>query len=171
MNVRTVETAKKEQIVIAMIRRGTVLDHLTPGSSPVLLSVLQRKYPKANIGIITNVKGRKRTSRPKDMIKIVGRKVDEREPDIMALLKLVAPNATVNIIWDEAVRKFLPALPKSITAYLRCGNETCVTNNRAEATPRFNVKGGKEGEPVIRCDYCENGYDLSIEEVRKRLRI
>jgi aspartate carbamoyltransferase regulatory subunit len=131
------------------IKDGTVIDHVPAGKALEVLRILgvTGAY-KDTVALLMNVDSKKIGR--KDIIKVENKELTQQEADRLAL---AAPNATINIIKDFAIRKKIVAkLPKEIVGLVKCANPQCVTNKEAVETS-FTIASTNPLE--LRCDYCE----------------
>lgn len=140
----------KDGLIVSKIKDGTVIDHIPAGRALAVLKVLGIKGNEGvRVALVMNVESKK--MKIKDIVKIDGRSISEKEA---ALITLIAPTATINIIKDyEVVEKRKLSVPEIVESLLKCPNPNCITNNDIEAKSRF-VK--ESNSPLIlKCDYCE----------------
>lgn len=104
-----------KELKVTPIRNGTVLDHLPPGSALKVLMVLglPREGSSSSVTAAMNAS----TNRPpgrKDIVKIEDRELDPQE---LATLAILAPEATISIIRNYEIakksqaKKWMPAQP------------------------------------------------------------
>ena len=139
----------KDALKVSKIEKGTVIDHLLPGSALKIVKMLGLESSNPFI-VAMNVDSSK--NRRKDMIKIEDRSLSKEETD---KISLIAPNATINIIKGQKVsdkRRVSP--PKELTGIVRCPNNVCVTNREACET-RFIRNDEK-----YKCYFCERTYEV-----------
>ena len=132
---------------VAMLRHGTVVDHLNAGMALKALEVLG--FPKKGaallgIGLESGKMGRK------DILKLEN---VELTPEQIGKLAVFGPRATVSFIRDyKVVEKVSVKLPETISGILRCPNPNCISNHERVET-RFHVENA---QPIdVRCHYCE----------------
>ncbi|MFP4117203.1 MAG: aspartate carbamoyltransferase regulatory subunit [Candidatus Aenigmatarchaeota archaeon] len=138
---------------VSKISDGTVIDHIPAGRGLDILSLLGLNGDsEKTVSLLMNVKSSK--MKRKDIVKVEGRKLKEREVKSVAIL---APEATVNIIEDyEVLEKDRLDLPQNIQGFLSCPNPQCVTNTDEPLKAAFKVR---EREPVLlQCEYCERKF-------------
>jgi aspartate carbamoyltransferase regulatory subunit len=136
------------ELVVERIENGTVVDHIPAGMGLKVLSIL-RISGKTRAALLMNVPSKRMGA--KDILKVSGKQLDERE---VSRIALAAPNATLNIVRDGAVvEKSEVRLPKEMKGVAKCPNPDCVTNfERMDS--RFSLEeGGK-----ARCAYCEMSF-------------
>lgn len=134
-----------KKIHLSPIKEGTAIDHLNPGTALKILSVL--KVHDHAVTAAMNVESRKMGR--KDIIFIVGKRLDEKELDKVAL---IGKGGTLNEIRNAkiVVKKKL-VCPDYAEGIIRCINPKCITN--AEKIPtKFRISG----EPLTAtCHYCQ----------------
>lgn len=150
---------EKNELRVAKIANGTVIDHIPRGRAFHVLRILGLTGEGGNvIAILMNVESKKLGK--KDLLKIEGREVDPKEAQ---LISLVAPEASLNIVSDYSVtRKVKLYPPKVVEGLVKCGNPACISNSEQEPiVPKLEVISSK---PVIlRCIYC--GGKMQGEEI------
>ncbi|KGN80114.1 aspartate carbamoyltransferase [Porphyromonas gulae] len=147
---------KKEEMLVAAIRNGIVIDHIPPTKLFKVATLLQLDDLDKRITIGNNLRSRSHGS--KGVIKIEDKTFDEEELNRIAL---IAPNVRLNIIRDyEVVEKRQVEVPHEIVGLVRCPNPKCITNNELMQT-RFRVIDAEQC--TLRCDYCER--KLSNERI------
>ncbi len=148
----------KQELQVAALENGTVIDHIPSGKLFTVVSLLGLERMSNNITIGFNLKSGKLGK--KGIIKIAGKFFCDDEINRIAI---AAPNAKLNIIRDyEVVEKRELALPGELRGIVKCANPRCVTNNEPMAT-RFHVTDKEKC--VLRCHYCEK------EETRDNIEI
>lgn len=143
-------------ITVQKIANGTVIDHITAGMGKKVLCLLgiDENY-QYRVALMINVTSKKMGK--KDIVKIEGIFVDEKQAGLIAL---VAPRATINVIKDEKVeKKFIAELPEKLFAG-KCPNPNCITNFE-QGYEEFKKEGND-----YRCFYCERLF-RSSELVKK----
>lgn len=147
---------KKEEMLVAAIRNGIVIDHIPPTKLFKVTTLLQLDDLDKRITIGNNLRSRSHGS--KGVIKIEDKTFDEEELNRIAL---IAPNVRLNIIRDyEVVEKRQVEVPQEVVGLVRCPNPKCITNNELMQT-RFRVIDAEQC--TLRCDYCER--KLSNERI------
>jgi len=136
-----------KQQLVARLRHGTVVDHLSPGmalKALELIGVPQVSAALIGVNLYSEKMGRK------DILKLENLELTEDQVQRLAVL---GPHASVCVIRDyEIVRKIQVKLPDRIAGVLRCPNPSCITNHDRLET-RFDVE--RESPTVVRCHYCE----------------
>ena len=136
---------------MSKIRNGVVIDHITAGKAFLVLKMLKID-PTTRVLIALNVASRKLGT--KDLIKVEGSFLTSKE---IALIGLVAPNATLNVIEDwEVKQKIEIGLPSAVEGVFKCPNPLCPTNSKY-TPPRtsFSVKAADGVETsTLHCQHC-----------------
>lgn len=143
----------KNNLRIKAIENGTVIDHITPGQALNVLNILGVGENYTNtVSIVMNA-GSSRGD--KDVVKIEGRELTEKEVNAISL---ISPKATVNIIRDyEVVQKRQIKTPDYVCGIVKCINPNCITNSSEPIETKFAVTHEeKEKMLVLRCVYCES---------------
>ena len=138
---------RPEHKQVALLRHGTVVDHLNAGMALKALGILgtpEKGAALLGIGLVSGKMGRK------DILKLENVELTQAEIDKLAVF---GPHATVSFIRDfKVVRKIIVKLPDAIVGILKCPNPNCITNYERIET-RFKVETAK---PLhVRCHYCE----------------
>ena len=143
---------KREQLMVAAIENGTVIDHI-PSDKLFevirLLGIEELDHDTVFIGYNLQSSAMKR----KSIIKIANRFFSEVE---LNQLSVVAPNVTLSIIKDyTVVEKRAVVLPTELNNIVRCNNPKCICNNEPMST-RFVVSQG-----ILICHYCDMEQPLN----------
>ncbi len=135
-------------MIVDSIEKGIVIDHITAGLGMTVLGFLNIDKTKNTIAFIMNASSSKHGR--KDMIKI------ENVVDVdLAVLGLIDPTATVNIIEDsDIVKKITLKLPESVTNVIQCKNPRCVTSVEKNIPHVFHLIDEENRE--YKCDYCDD---------------
>ncbi|MCD5417574.1 aspartate carbamoyltransferase regulatory subunit [Candidatus Bipolaricaulota bacterium] len=139
-----------EQMKITRIKQGTVIDHIGPGKALAVFNLLGLENDETT-SVAIAIRVPSQTMKIKDILKIENRSLDTAET---AMIALIAPEATINIITDyKLVKKERVELPTQLEGLLRCGNPNCITAARREPVQgKFTVIAHS---PLhVRCDYC-----------------
>ena len=143
---------KKEELAVAALKNGTVIDHIPTESLFKVVDLLGIKNLKNSVTIGFNLDSKK--CGKKGIIKIADVFFHE---DTLNRIALVAPNAKINIIRDyEVVDKHTVSLPDDVYDMVKCSNPKCITNNEPMKT-HFHVIN-KESI-VLKCHYCERAVE------------
>lgn len=153
-------TNDRPELRVNKIENGTVIDHIPGGRALTVLGILGIDGAStATVSVGMNVPS-DRLGR-KDIVKIEGHELSQSELDV---LSLIAPEATINIVRDYAVRqKARVERPAEVTGVLACPNPSCITNNGEPVASRFTVL-----EDGIRCVYCER---IVREDLTEHVRV
>ena len=138
----------KEELQVAALKNGTVIDHIPTDKLFTIVSLLGLKDSDLNITIGNNLPSKKLGK--KGIIKVADRFFTDEE---ISRLSVVAPNVQLNIIHNyEVVEKKQVIMPDVIKGIVKCGNPQCITNNEPMTTI-FHVLCKENG--VLKCHYCE----------------
>lgn len=142
---------KREQLMVAAIEQGTVIDHIPSDRLFEVIRLLHiEELSSDTVFIGYNLKSQ--VMGTKSIIKIANRFFSEEELNQLAV---VAPNVTLCIVRDyEVVEKRKVELPAELVGIVRCHNPKCICNNEPMPT-RFVVSEG-----VVKCYYCEKEQKL-----------
>lgn len=150
-----------EDLLVASIEDGTVIDHVRAGQALNVLAVLGIDGSAGDrVSVGMNVAS-ERLGR-KDVVKVEDRELSREEVDVISL---IAPEATINIIRDfEVTRKERVDRPTEVTGVLACPNPRCITTADEPVDSRFDVL-----DDGVRCAYCgtivrENIAELIVGE-------
>jgi aspartate carbamoyltransferase regulatory subunit len=142
------------ELRVTKISSGTVIDHVPGGVALTVLGVLGIDGSAGEVVSIGMNVPSDRLGR-KDVVKIEGRELSQDEVDV---LSLIAPEATINIVRDYAVRaKHRVDRPTRVTGVLSCPNPDCITSGNEPVTSTFDVL-----EDGVRCAYCETILDTDL---------
>ena len=144
---------QKERVYkVYAISNGTVIDHLPAGTALKTIDILGLENSELlTVGI--NFDSKKYGK--KDLIKVQNRYLGQEETNKLALL---APNATINIIKNEALKeKKVVEIPDVIENIVKCFNPKCITNNEENNITKFYVI--RKRHLRIRCHHCERYMD------------
>ena len=138
----------KEELQVAALQNGTVIDHIPTDKLFTIVSLLGLKNSDLNITIGNNLPSKKLGK--KGIIKVADRFFSDEE---ISRLSVVAPNVQLNIIRDfEVVEKKQVIMPDVVKGIVKSGNPKCITNNEPMTTI-FHVICKENG--VLKCHYCE----------------
>ena len=138
----------KEELQVAALQNGTVIDHIPTDKLFTIVSLLGLKNSDLNITIGNNLPSEKLGK--KGIIKVADRFFTNEE---ISRLSVVAPNVQLNIIHNyEVVEKKQVIMPDVIKGIVKCSNPKCITNNEPMTTI-FHVLCKENG--VLKCHYCE----------------
>ena len=148
---------KKEELQVAALQNGTVIDHIPTDKLFTIVSLLGLKNSDSNITIGNNFESKKLGK--KGIIKVADRFFSDEE---ISRLSVVAPNVQLNIIRDyEVVEKKQVIMPDVVKGIVKCNNPKCITNNEPMTTI-FHVISKENG--TLKCHYCEK--ELNKEAVK-----
>lgn len=140
-------TISKQELAVAALKSGTVIDHIPSGSLFKAVKILGIENLDTAVTIGYNLDSKKLGK--KGIIKVSDVFFPE---ETLNRIALIAPSAVVNIIRDyEVVEKFPVILPDTIVGIVKCGNPKCITNNEPMRT-KFHVID--RDNVAIECHYC-----------------
>lgn len=135
-------------MIVDSIEKGIVIDHITAGFGLSVIDRLGIDRSKNTIACIMNASSKKYGT--KDLVKIVN-VVDVD----LAVLGLIDPNATVNIIEKGIIKeKINLRLPEKVVDVIKCKNPRCVTSVEVNAPHVFHLTDEEHRE--YRCEYCDD---------------
>ena len=138
----------KEELQVAALENGTVIDHIPTDKLFTIVSLLGLKNSDLNITIGNNLPSKKLGK--KGLIKVADRFFSDEE---ISRLSVVAPNVQLNVIRNyEVVEKKQVIMPDVGKGIVKCGNPKCITNNEPMTTI-FHVICKENG--ILKCHYCE----------------
>jgi aspartate carbamoyltransferase regulatory subunit len=138
----------KEELQVAAIENGTVIDHIPTDKLFSVVSLLGLEHMDNKITIGFNFDSEKLGK--KGIIKIAGKFLTDDE---LSRLSVVAPHVVMSIIRDyDVVEKHNVEMPSELRGIVKCANPKCITNNEPMQT-LFHVVDKENC--VIRCHYCE----------------
>jgi aspartate carbamoyltransferase regulatory subunit len=137
------------------IENGTVIDHIECGNALKVLKIMGLSSGEPAWTVTILIKAPSKKQKWKDIVKVEGRELKQREVNQIAL---VAPHATISIIRNfEVIKKYVPDLPELVKGIVRCPNQSCISNLNEPIEPSFSVESK---EPVkLRCLYCDRVVD------------
>ncbi len=132
---------------ITKIRNGIVIDHIRAGQGLRIFNWLGLGNADYTVAFVVNAESA-RLGR-KDIIKI-----DDEITIDFAVLGLIDPDITVNIIENEAItEKIRLKLPERVENVLLCRNPRCITATEKYAPHIFHL--ADEASGTYRCEYCD----------------
>jgi aspartate carbamoyltransferase regulatory subunit len=138
----------KQELQVAALKNGTVIDHIPSDKLFTVVSLLGLKDMESNITIGFNLNSKKLGK--KGIIKIADKFFCDEEINRIAV---VAPSVKLNIIRDYKVtEKKRVQMSDDLKGIVRCANPKCITNNEPMST-LFHVIDKENC--VIKCHYCE----------------
>lgn len=140
------------RLTINTIKKGVVIDHIKAGHGIDIFNYLGLDKADFTVALIINAQSNKLGK--KDIIKI------ENEIDIdFAILGLIDPNVTINIIKDEIIcTKIKVELPMVVEEAIKCQNPRCITTIENHVTHVFHLANRKKG--IYSCQYCDDLYTI-----------
>lgn len=148
---------KRQELMVAAIKNGTVIDHIPSNKLFQVVRLLHLDQVSTSIMVGFNLPSSKMGN--KSIIKISEKFFTDDE---LNALSVVAPNVTLCIIRDyEVVEKKCVTLPDEIVNIVKCGNPKCITNNEPMPT-HFHVTDHEHG--TLQCKYCEK--EQQLDEVK-----
>ena len=151
---------KKNELVVAAIENGTVIDHIPADKTYEVVNLLQLQNMDTPVTIGYNLPSKKIGK--KGIIKVANKYFTDEE---INRLSVVAPNIGLSIIKDyEIVEKKTVKTPDTLKGIVKCNNPKCITNNEPMATI-FHVVDKSLG--IVRCHYCDKEQQLGEVELCK----
>ena len=145
----------KNEMLVAAIENGTVIDHIPSEKTYQVAQLLGLQNLETPVTIGYNLLSKKLGK--KGIIKVADKFFTDEE---ISRLSVVAPNIVLNIIHDyEVVEKKTVVTPEEIKGIVKCNNPKCITNNEPMAT-YFHVTNG-----ILTCHYCEKEQDSNKVEL------
>ena len=146
---------QKNEMLVAAIKDGTVIDHIPSEKTYQVAQLLGLQDLNTPVTIGYNYLSKKLGR--KGIIKVADKYFTDEE---ISRLSVVAPNIVLNIIHDyEVVEKKTVVTPEEIKGIVKCNNPKCITNNEPMAT-YFHVADG-----ILTCHYCEKEQDINKVEL------
>lgn len=145
---------KRQELQVAALENGTVIDHIPSSKLFQVISLLHIEELNSSATVGYNLKSKKMGQ--KSIIKIANKFFSDDE---INQLSVVAPNVTLSTIRDyEVVEKKEVHMPEELIGIVRCDNHKCITNNEPMHT-RFHFLGRERG--TLQCHYCNREISLS----------
>ncbi len=153
-----------EQMKINRIKQGTVIDHIGAGKALAVFSLLGLENDETT-SVTMAIRVPSQSMSSKDILKIENRYLDPTET---AMIALIAPQATINIItYYKLEKKERVEPPTQLEGLLRCGNPNCITAALREPVQcKFTVIAHSPLQ--VQCDYCL--AVIETEEVERLFR-
>lgn|SRR5574344_486355 len=149
---------KRQELLVAAIENGTVIDHIPTDKTFQVVDLLQLQNLSTPVTIGMNFLSKKIDK--KGIIKVADKFFTDEE---ISRLSVVAPNIVLNIIRDyEVVEKKEVRTPDELRGIVKCNNPKCITNNEPMDT-LFHVVDKKRG--TLKCHYCEKEQDINKVEL------
>ncbi len=147
---------EKKKLQVEAIGIGTVIDHIPAGQGVKILRQLQLLATDLRITVGFNLPSKELGM--KDIIKVENRLFNETEASELGLF---APQATINVIEDYAVRgKFKMSMPERLEGIFECPNSNCITHNEPVQSS-FTLKERNQ-DIQMKCKYCEKSFSKDI---------
>lgn len=142
-------------MLVNSIEKGIVIDHITAGLGAKILEYLDIDLTTNTVAFIMNACSKQHGK--KDIVKI------QNVIDVdLAVLGLIEPNATVNIIENgEIVKKITLQVPEKVTNVIKCKNPRCVTSIENNIPHIFHLIDAENRE--YRCEYCDEIVSMKGE--------
>ena len=148
----------KRELKISAIEEGTVIDHIPTDATFKVAEILDLENHRGIVSIATNLQSK--SIGKKGIVKVGGKSLTQDEVNKIAI---VAPDATVNLIKNYAVRETIKVKsPDVIDNVVKCSNPVCITNNE-QVSSRFYVI--KKDPLKIKCHYCERSMGKEDIEI------
>ena len=148
----TSKTVDNKQLLVAAIKNGSVIDHITAGNALKIIRLLNLASHNKLVTVGLNLPSR--AMKYKDLIKVEDRELTPAEVNHVAIL---SPQASINIIKNyNVVKKFTVTIPETIDYVITCPNPKCITNNEPMSS-KFHVQKTKDGIK-LKCHYCEKVF-------------
>lgn len=145
---------KRQELQVAALENGTVIDHIPSSKLFQVISLLHIEELNSSATVGYNLKSKKMGQ--KSIIKIADKFFSDDE---INQLSVVAPNVTLSTIRDyEVEEKKEVHMPEELIGIVRCDNHKCITNNEPMHT-RFHFLGRERG--TLQCHYCNREISLS----------
>lgn len=137
---------------ITSIKKGIVIDHITPGVGYEIFKLLDLDKADYRVALIINADSKKYGK--KDLIKI------ENEIDLdLRALAILDEKLTINIIEDEEITRKIPVeLPESFEGVFKCKNPRCITSSERDIPHRFQLVD--KDEKLYKCEYCDHFLEI-----------
>ncbi len=148
----------KNEMLVAAIQNGTVIDHIPADKTYQVVSLLKLERLTTQVTIGYNLRSKKLGR--KGIIKVEDKFFTDEE---ISRLSVLAPNIVLNIIRDYEVKeKKTVTTPDDLKGIVKCNNPKCITNNEPMAT-LFHIVDKEHG--VLKCHYCEKEQYMSKVEL------
>jgi aspartate carbamoyltransferase catalytic subunit len=144
---------EKTRKYLFAIEDGTVIDHILPGRSGLVKSLLS--IP-AGVPVLVaqNLESRRIGSGNKDLIKIIGYKPSPTELNQIAI---VSPDATISLIQNSRiVEKGKVVLPRYVGGLLICPNPSCISRPEYLEGISSLFRTLSRAPLVLQCYYCDS---------------
>jgi aspartate carbamoyltransferase regulatory subunit len=146
---------QKEQMMVAALENGSVIDHIPTDKLFTIVQLLQLDTFSNEVIIANNLDSR--AMGKKGLIKISGKFFTEAE---ISKLAVVCPNIRLTVIKNYKVaEKRQINLPERLIDIVKCANPVCITNNEPMKT-YFTINNLK----TVKCRYC--GKEQTLENIK-----
>lgn len=140
-------TKNKQELAVAALRHGTVIDRIPSNMLFKAVRILHLEDTTHALTIGNNLSSAHLGT--KGIIKVADVEFPE---ETLNRIALIAPNAKINVIRNyEVVEKRRVSLPEKILGIVKCSNPKCITNNEPMCT-RFDVTDRED--VTVKCYYC-----------------
>ena len=147
---------KRENLQVAALRNGTVIDHIPSDKVFQAVSLLGLDKMASPVTIGYNLASAKMGS--KGIIKVADKFFTDEE---LSRLSVITSRVTLCIIKDyEVIQKMQVNLPDTLVNIVRCPNPKCISNNEPMKTVFRTVPGSAN---LVRCNYCS--HEVSLDEI------
>ncbi|MDE6080455.1 MAG: aspartate carbamoyltransferase regulatory subunit [Duncaniella sp.] len=151
-------TVNKQELAVAALCNGTVIDHIPSTVLFKVVKILGIQNFDTAVTIGNNLDSKKLGT--KGIIKVADVVFPE---SVLNRIALIAPSAVVNIIRDyEVVEKYPVTLPDTLVGLVKCSNPKCITNNEPMRT-RFHVVD--HDDVTISCHYCSQAVKSADAQI------
>ncbi|WP_066502479.1 aspartate carbamoyltransferase regulatory subunit [Abyssisolibacter fermentans] len=141
-------------LTVNSIKNGIVIDHIKSGNGLKIFEKLNLTKVDYPVVLLMNVESDKLEK--KDIIKIQ----DKIDVDL-AMLGLIDPNITVNIIKNgQRIEKRKVGVPQKVKGLFKCSNPRCISNHDLYVEPSFNLID--EEKVKYQCEYCDDFTEYRI---------
>ena len=146
---------QKEQMMVAALENGSVIDHIPTDKLFTIVQLLQLDTFSNEVIIANNLDSR--AMGKKGLIKVSGKFFTEAE---ISKLAVVCPNIRLTVIRNyEVAEKRQINLPERLIDIVKCANPVCITNNEPMKT-YFTINNLK----TVKCRYC--GKEQALESIK-----
>ena len=145
----------KENMMVAALENGSVIDHIPTDKLFTIVQLLDLEKFKEEVVIANNLKSQ--VMGKKGLIKISGKFFSEAE---ISKLAVVCPNIRLTVIKDYEVKeKREVLLPDTLTNIVKCANPVCITNNEPMKTVFYRMD-----KETLKCLYC--GKEQNLKDIK-----
>ena len=148
---------KREELQVAALRNGTVIDHIPVEKTFDVVNLLQLQHLSTPVTIGYNLSSKMVGT--KGIIKVSDKFFT---PEKLNQLSVITPNATLCVIKDfEVVEKREVRMPDELIGIVKCDNHKSFTNNEPMKT-RFHVLDKEKA--ILQCRYCNR--EIQLDKVK-----